>query len=541
MTTPDRHGQTDFCLWDTSDREFQVGIIGTGPGFVSILDILGNEQYQEFLPGLTLAAVADPGPQPSSRAHVEKLGVPVYETFEAMMAAHPGIDLVVELIGSRAKLRAIRSALPDTVSLIDHNAAFFLCGLHNMLQVSTHCQVSLDRHKELLNAIIDEVRDDIILLDKEGRVVDLNKNVYQRVGKEKADLLGLPCWQVQTLDDGRPFCCGPDKDCPFFTTLTTGREAEALFTRLDADGRLMYFRIYSYPIFNPLGNMTHIMVMRRDITRRTYRERHQQQAEKLAIIGEMSMYLAHEIRNPLFAISGFTKSLLDSANLTEKEREKLRIIAEEAKRLDHMLSSILSFSRQTQTVSGPVDLNRVSEEAVELMRIGYADKGYRFVLNADPNIPRGRAEAETIKQCLVNLMMNSMEAMPKGGEIRVRTGIEGDSPVVEVADRGRGMSQAEMDKVFSPFHTTKGRGYGLGLAMIKKMIEEFGGRVSLSSREGHGTAVTLHFAPILAGEEERQAVDDIKAPCAISDATPGAASHTAAATPASLRHPVKKP
>jgi len=505
MTSPDQNQQTEFCLWDTSDREFQVGIVGAGPGFMSILDILGNEQYQEFLPGLTLAAVADPGPLFANREHVRSLGVPVYETMEEMLAAHPGIDLIIELLGSRAKLRAIRASLPDTVSLIDHNAAFFLCGLHNMLQVSTHCQVNLDIHKELLNAIIDEVRDDIMLLDKEGRVVDLNKNVYQRIGKQKAELLGLPCWQVQTLDDGRPFCCGPDKDCPFFSTLTTGREAEAMFTRIDADGRLMYFRIYSYPIFNPQGRMTHVMVMRRDITRRTYRERHQQHAEKLAVIGEMSMYLAHEIRNPLFAISGFTKSLLESANITEKEREKLRIIADEARRLDRMLASILSFSRQTQTVSGPVDLNRICEETVELMRIGYADKGYRFVLNVDPNIPRGRGEAETIKQCLVNLMLNSMEAMTAGGEIDLRTGMEADSPVIEVADHGRGMNQTEMDKVFSPFHTTKGQGYGLGLAMIKKMVEEFGGRVSLASREGRGTTVTLHFAPILAGEEDRPA------------------------------------
>jgi PAS domain S-box-containing protein len=510
MSQPDKDNQTDYCLWDTSDREFHVGIVGTGPGFMSILDILHNEQYQDFLPRLKLAAVADPGIA-ANREHVKSLGVPVYETFQEMLAAHPEIDLVVELVGSRFKLKAIRSMLPDNISLIDHNAAFFLCGLHNMLQVSTHCQVDLDQHKALLNAIIDEVRDDIILLDKEGRVVALNKNVFQRIGKPKAELLGLPCWQVQTLDATRPFCCGPDKDCPFFVTLASGREAEAMFTRVDAGGRLMYFRIYSYPIFNPHGHMTHVMVMRRDITRRTYRERHQQQSEKLAVIGEMSMYLAHEIRNPLFAISGFTKSLLESGNLTEKEREKLRIIAEEAKRLDHMLSSVLSFSRQTQTVSGPVDVNRVAEETVELMRIGYADKGYRFVFNPDPNIPRGRGEAETVKQCLVNLMMNSMEAMPRGGEILLRTGMDGDQPVIEVVDRGRGMNQAEMDRVFSPFHTTTGRGYGLGLAMIKKMIEEFGGRVSLASTEGRGTTVTLHFAPILAGEEERPAGGELSA------------------------------
>jgi PAS domain-containing protein len=217
---------------------------------------------------------------------------------------------VVELVGSRFKLNAIRSNCRKHLAYRPQRG-FFLCGLHNMLQVSTHCQVDLDQHKALLNAIIDEVRDDILLLDKEGRVVDLNKNVFQRIGKPKAELLGLPCWQVQTLDATRPFCCGPDKDCPFFVTLASGREAEAMFTRVDAGGRLMYFRIYSYPIFNPHGHMTHVMVMRRDITRRTYRERHQQQSENWRSSARCPCTCPRDQKS-LLAISGFTKSLLDS-------------------------------------------------------------------------------------------------------------------------------------------------------------------------------------------------------------------------------------
>jgi hypothetical protein len=91
---------------------------------MSILDILKNEQYQNFLPGLRLAAVADPGPT-AGREFLQGLGVPVYASFQEMLAARPEIDLVVELVGSRFKLKAIRSTLPDHVSLIDHNAAFF--------------------------------------------------------------------------------------------------------------------------------------------------------------------------------------------------------------------------------------------------------------------------------------------------------------------------------------------------------------------------------------------------------------------------------
>jgi Signal transduction histidine kinase regulating phosphoglycerate transport system len=129
-----------------------------------------------------------------------------------------------------------------------------------------------------------------------------------------------------TLRDGLPFCRVMDRDCPFHKTLANREAAETLMTRVNAEGRLLYFRIYSYPILDALGAMTHIMVMQRDITSRTYREKHQQQADKLAVIGEMSTYLAHEIRNPLFAIGGFTNALLRSTEFSGASREKLTII-----------------------------------------------------------------------------------------------------------------------------------------------------------------------------------------------------------------------
>lgn len=501
MSEPERLEQ-DFCVWDAAEREFVVGVVGTGPGFVSILDIIENEQYQEFIPPLRLRAVAEPGANPRRLERARRMGVVVYPTFREMMAAQPEINLVVELLGSRAKLRQFRSELPDDVSLIDHSAAIFLCGLHNMLQSSTHCQLNLDRHKALLTAIIDEVRDDILLLDKEGRVVDLNRNVAERTGKDKSELVGLPCFRVQTMDDGSPFCPGWSEDCPFQATLASGQPAEALFTRVNAEGRLRYFRVYAYPILNEFGNMTHILVMRRDITRRTNQERLRQQAEKMAVVGEMAMYLAHEIRNPLFAISGFTRSLRESKNLSDKEKEKLGIIAEEAKRLDALLTSIISFSRRGDGQIGAVDLNRAVGETLDIMRISHSNRGYRFVLDTDPNIPLVKGEGERIKQCLVDLLFNAMEAMEGGGVIGVRTALDHDKVILDITDAGRGMSNEDLERAFSPFHSTKGGGYGLGLAMVKKIVEEYGGSASIGSRLGRGTTVTLTFAPVLASDDD---------------------------------------
>jgi PAS domain S-box-containing protein len=507
----ERNGKAEgYCLWEVEEGEFTIGIMGTGPGFMSILDIIANEEYKEFLPGLRLVGVSDLGNHPGKVRYIREQGLPVYRSYRDMLKAHPTLDLLVELVGKRFSLKTIRHNTPEATSIIDHKAAIFLCGLHSMLQVSSHCQVHLDRQRALLQTLIDEVREDILLLDKEGRVVDVNKNVAKRTNRSKEKLLGKPCWQVQTLNDGLPFCSKTDPRCPFHSTLATKKAAEALVTRVSEDGRLLYFRIYTYPIFNSTGSMTHVLVMRRDITERTHQEKLQQHTEKLTVIGEMSTYLAHEIRNPLFAIGGFTNTLLKSKNLSESELEKLHIIAEETKRLDKMLASILNFSRPSKTTDATVDLNKVMKETVDLMRFGYGKRGFRFLVYAYPNLPLVNAEPEMVKQCLVNLIKNSIEAMPEGGDISLSTGKETDCVFIAVADTGVGMSEREMEKVFSPFYSTKEQGTGLGLAMISKSVDEYGGRVDLTSKKGEGTTVTLCFPPVCAVGCENGAERDIR-------------------------------
>ena len=497
------------CLWRIDEKKFHIGIVGTGPGFRSIVEIVSNKHYVEFLPDMEIVAIAEPDYNASTVERLREQGVKIYGTCEAMLLAHPDIDLLVELAGKRFRLKKIRDSLSASISFLDHTAAIFLCGLHNMLQSKMYCQRDLARHKALLEAIIDEVRDDIILLDKEGRIVDMNRNVRQRIGQEREDLIGLPCCEVQALADGTPFCHGQDEECPFFTAKATGETAEAMFTRVDREGRLLYFRVYAYPIFNEYGGLTHIVIMRRDITRRTYKEKHQQHAEKLSIIGEISTYLAHEIRNPLCAIGGFSNSLLRSGNLDEKQREKIKIIAEETKRLDSMLTSILNFARPAGAVTGSTDINQVARETVELMEIGYSKQGYKFNVSAGRKLPKVVGEPEMIKQCLVNLIKNSLEAMPSGGNIDIRTGLDNDFVFLEVEDTGKGMSEDELQNALSPFYTTKKDGYGLGLAMIKKIIEEFGGRVEITSKEGVGTKATIFFAPVLAvGEDKKKSVPE---------------------------------
>jgi len=239
-----------YCLWERGENdEFKVGIVGTGPGFMLLLDFIANERYREFMPPMSLVAVAEPGDNPARRAYIHEQCIKAFPDARAMLAAHPEINLVVELTGSAPRLAELRRTLPPTVTLIDHGGAIFLCGLHNMLQVSSHCQMNLNQQRALLQAIIDEVREDILLLDREGRVVDVNKNVAARTGRDKAELMGRPCFAVQTLEGGRPFCQGHyDPKCPYLATRLSEEPAEAMLTRVDESGHLLYFRVYAYPI-----------------------------------------------------------------------------------------------------------------------------------------------------------------------------------------------------------------------------------------------------------------------------------------------------
>jgi PAS domain S-box-containing protein len=484
------------CYWNGSMGPFVIGVIGSGPGLQVLIDIVYTEVFRDFLPDMVLVGASHISDVKSLDILAE-INIPVFDTFEEMLERNPDINLVVEMLGSADLLARLRQVLPNHVSLLDHRELVFFCGLHDMAAVKGHYKENLAHQRTLLQSIIDEIREDIFLLDKSGQVVDLNRIVWQRAGIPRKELLGKPCWHAARLRDGSAFCDQLDPVCPFHKTLQSGQKEESLVTRVNRDGLLQYYRLYAYPILDMRGNMTHIMVMHRDITKRTYEEKHQNQRDKLAIIGEMSTYLAHEIRNPLFAIGGFANSLFKSPSLSDRDREKAAILVEETRRIDRMLTSMLNFVRPSEAVSDEVDLLALARSAAELMTIGYGAQGYRIDVQATPPLPTVLGDEDALKRCVVNLIKNGIEAMPGGGTVTLDLGLSGDYVVLKVIDNGIGMNEHEQDRVFNPFFSTKEDGSGLGMAMIKKIIEEHGGKVKLASRLGEGTTVSLLLPPAL--------------------------------------------
>ena len=360
------------------------------------------------------------------------------------------------------------------------------------------CALTLMQERNLLSLVIDQIPDDIVILDASSCVVDINRAAMDRLGGNREDFLGKQCWEALAGFKG---ICEPEADAARWEIVRKGGKCEEVFTTIDAKGRMQYFRVYMYPVLDETAEVSHVMVLRRDITQGTYMERRLQQSEKLAAVGELSTYVAHEIRNPLFAIAGFANSLLRSSSLDDKARAKVSIILEESNRLDKILKSLLNFSRPTLGMEGQVDVSLVAVQTMELMGLACQKQGIEVKVEVAPGLPMAKGDPELVKQCIINMVKNSMEAMPEGGALVMRCFLRSDNVVMELEDTGRGIAPENLDQVFNPFFSTKDKGSGLGLAMTKKILDEIGGSVELESEVGKGTTVRLVMPPLIAAEE----------------------------------------
>ena len=337
----------------------------------------------------------------------------------------------------------------------------------------------------------DQTDGDILVLDHDGIILDLNRHAAEARGMTREQILGRNCADP---DIPMRFCQTDSLQCAFQTTKDSGKETERIFSEVMPDGRMRYIRANCFPVPDVAGASAaagRYLYIRRDVTEQQHLEQRLQQSEKMAAIGELSTYMAHEIRNPLFSIGGFANALLRNPSLNDLAREKARIIYDESRRLDVILTNILNFARPTEQAMGEFDAASVARQTIELMTIGSGERGITIELDIEPHLPKASGNAENLKQCLINLVKNSLEAIPDGGTLTLRAARRNNFVRIEVEDTGRGIPAELQDKIFSPFFTTKNKGSGLGLAMTRKAIEEMGGKVSLESTQGKGTRITL--------------------------------------------------
>jgi PAS domain S-box-containing protein len=200
--------------------------------------------------------------------------------------------------------------------------------------------------------------------------------------------------------------------------------------------------------------------------------------ERLAGLGELAAIVAHEVRNPLGVIYNATNSL---KRLTSGEGDAatlIDIVREECERLNQIVGDLLDFARPNKLSLNPEEIGRILGEVVEA--IG-ATPNMRFEVTIDDDLPLLAVDRRLMRQALLNVALNAVQAMPRGGTLHMRAYHDDGAVAVEVSDEGPGIPDADLPRIFEPFYTTKATGAGLGLAVVKRIVEDHGGQVSVSS------------------------------------------------------------
>ena len=218
-------------------------------------------------------------------------------------------------------------------------------------------------------------------------------------------------------------------------------------------------------------------------------------SEKMASVGLLAAGMAHEIGTPLSAIIGYSGILAEELAGDPEKSDYLRRIEVESRRIDRIVRGLLDYARPKAEVREPVALPALMEKTLELLASQGALKQLTCSLETEPGLPPVLADAHQLEQLLINLIMNARDAMPAGGELRLRGRRDGNEVLIEVIDNGDGMPPEHLPLVFDPFFTTKepGKGTGLGLAIAARIADSCGGRITVESELGKGSRFTVRI------------------------------------------------
>ena len=239
------------------------------------------------------------------------------------------------------------------------------------------------------------------------------------------------------------------------------------------------------------GKVLGTVMFFQDLTERRRLEKKVLESERLATVGLVAAYISHEIKNPLMVISGFAHKILHDLDQDGKNSERLGIIIKEVHRLEGFLSDVSDFTKLSKPKKNMASINSVLEEVSTLFEQEFEVRHVAFDKSIDPDIPEILFDPKQIKQVFINIVKNSVEAMPEGGKLSIETHLQDDCIEIRISDTGKGIAPQDLKDIFRPFITTKPTGTGLGLAISRKIIDDHEGEVCIRSKLGEGTVCTI--------------------------------------------------
>jgi len=261
--------------------------------------------------------------------------------------------------------------------------------------------------------------------------------------------------------------------------------------RLTKTGEIKHVSISRYVIFDEKSELIGNVGIVRDITHERKLEKELRERENLALIGEVVSSIAHNLSNPLNIISGNADYLLIDKKKEDEGFEELKVIVDEATRITKSIRQILNFARPFTLMREKVDINQFLNDITDNVKYLYTAKKIQVKKNFTKDIPDIKIDKELFHDVVLNLVSNSIQAITKEGFVELKTQVKNNKLIIYITDNGTGIPEADIEKIFKPFFSTKGygKGTGLGLSFAERVIKEHGGQIEVKSSMGLTTFI----------------------------------------------------
>jgi two-component system sensor histidine kinase HydH len=338
-------------------------------------------------------------------------------------------------------------------------------------------KMTLANMKLYTDNIVDSIPMGIITLDKEQRVVSCNLIGEEIIGRSVEELRGRP------LPEILPGCAG---DTASFDMTDLDRRVDCEM----ADGRRLPLQVGRAPLHNTAGQEIGTVLVLRDMTLIRDMEQQLERSRRMAALGKMAAGIAHEIRNPLGTLRGFAHLFRTQEKVTEDNRKYAELMIGEVDRLNRTVSGLLQFARPREPSFENVDLDELFARTFALLANDFTE--HQLTARRQQNIDiKVEADPDLLLQVLMNLLKNSVNATPAGGEVSLRAAADDRQVRIIVADTGSGISDEDKERMFDPFFTTRKNGVGLGLAVSHQIVEQHHGTIEVRTVPGEGTEVEI--------------------------------------------------
>jgi len=358
--------------------------------------------------------------------------------------------------------------------------------LHRASREISDRRLEFDKIRALHADVIDSMSSGLATVDSAGTITLLNRAGADILERSAIDARGAGIWDLGLLSPEE----WQSLTAEWFRTPTARGETEI--------GPPERRRAIGYSIRKLKGTAGFLLLFQ-DLTDVKKLEEEARSREKLAAVGQLAAGIAHEIRNPLASISGAAQMIGSDMRTGSSEHRLVEIIVAESKRLSKTLEDFLHYARPRTPKCVVFDVGASLSEAMDLFSHS-AEVGDHHLLNLQVESATSVfGDPDQIRQIFWNVAKNAISAMPEGGILDVTGRVEGDWYAIRFHDTGRGMTPERRDVLFQPFATAFDGGTGLGMAIVRRLVEEHGGRISVESRPGFGTAIDIFLPRRTAG------------------------------------------